>query len=160
MSLQAPFRFLPGILRNFGGIVNATFVDSDATYTVSGPAITPGGALVSQVRQATLFGLSKRAYNGTLYYEDDKFSARVSASYRSGYIDANSGTGNIFEGYNSTINVDASVRYRLTEQLELSLEGINLTDEFRDRWTDEDTNRNYEYNHFGRTILVGARFKL
>jgi TonB-dependent receptor len=160
ISLQAPFRFLPGFLSNFGGIVNATFVDSNATYTVSGPAVVPGGALVNETRSATLFGLSKRAYNGTLYYEDDKFSARVSASYRSGFIDANSGTGNIFEGYNSTINVDASVRYRVTEQLELSLEGINLTDEYRDRWTDIDTKRNYEYNHFGRTILVGARFKM
>jgi TonB-dependent receptor len=160
ISLQAPFRFLPGVLKNFGGIANATFVDSDATYSVSGPATTPGGALINSTRQATLFGLSRTAYNGTLYYEDTKFSARVSASYRSGFIDANSGTGNVFEGYAATVNVDASVRYRLTEQLEVSLEGINLTDEYRDRWTDVDQRRNYEYNHFGRTILFGARFKL
>ncbi len=38
------------------------------------------------------------------------------------YIDAGSGTGNVFEGYNSTINVDASIRYKLTDCLELSLE--------------------------------------
>jgi len=107
-----------------------------------------------------LFGLSKRQYNGTLYYEDAKFSARGSISYRGPYIDANSGTGNIFEGYNSTINVDASVRYKLTPNVELSLEGTNLTDEYRDRYTDLDANRNYEYNHFGRTVLIGARFKM
>ncbi len=160
ISLQAPFRFLPGILSNFGGIANATFVDSDATYTVSGPAVVPGGPLVAETRTATLFGLSKRAYNGTLYYEDTKFSARVSASYRSGFLDATSGTGNVFEGYNSTINIDASMRYRLTEALEFSLEGINLTDEYRDRFTDVDANRNYEYNHFGRTILAGVRYKM
>jgi TonB-dependent receptor len=160
VSLQAPFRFLPGFLSNFGGIVNATFVDSDAVYTVSGPAVVPGGALISETRTATLFGLSKRAYNGTLYYEDDKFSARVSASYRSGFLDATSGTGNVFEGYNSTINVDASMRYRLTEALEFSVEGINLTDEYRDRFADVDANRNYEYNHFGRTILFGVRYKM
>ncbi|MFN3388794.1 MAG: TonB-dependent receptor, partial [Allosphingosinicella sp.] len=160
VSLQAPFRFLPDFLSNFGGIVNATFVDSDADYRVSGPAVVPGGALVAETRSATLFGLSKRAYNGTLYYEDDAFSARVSASYRSGFIDANSGTGNVFEGYNSTINIDASMRYRLTEALEFSIEGINLTDEYRDRWTDIDANRNYEYNHFGRTVLVGVRYKI
>ena len=160
VSLQAPFTFLPGPLSNFGGIANATFVDSDATYEVSGPAVAPGGALISETRNATLFGLSKKAFNATLYYEDSKFSARVSGSYRSGFIDANSGTGNIFEGYASTVNVDASVRYRITEQLEISLEGINLTDEYRDRWTDIDTRRNYEYNHFGRTVLAGARFKM
>ncbi|MCI4591836.1 TonB-dependent receptor [Sphingobium sp. BYY-5] len=160
LSVQAPFTFLPGFLSHFGGIVNATFVDSSANYTVSGPAVVPGGGNIAAVRNATLFGLSKRAFNGTLYYEDEKFSARVSASYRSKYIDQNSGTGNVFEGYNSTVNVDASVRYKLTDWIELSLEGINLTDDYRDRYTDLDANRNYEQLHFGRTIQVGARFKL
>ncbi|WP_158013980.1 TonB-dependent receptor [Sphingomonas sanxanigenens] len=160
ISLQAPFTFLPGFLSRFGGIFNATFVDSNADYNVAGPAIVPGGALIAATRSSTLFGLSKRAFNGTLYYEDKKFSARASASYRSGYNDANSGTGNIFEGYRSTVNVDASIRYKLTEWLELSVEGVNLTDEYRERFTDEDAQRNYENNHFGRTFLVGARFKM
>lgn len=160
IALQAPFRFLPGWLSNFGGLVNATFVDSDADYLVSGPAIVSGGGLVSATRNGTLFGLSKRQYNGTLYYEDGRFSARVSLSYRSRYADANSGTGNIFEGYNSAFNVDASVRYQINSRIEISVEGINLTDDYRDRFTDIDANRNYENNHFGRTILFGARFRL
>jgi TonB-dependent receptor len=162
LSVQAPFRFLPGFLSNFGGIANATFISSSAGYRPDLPAITPGGGLQpsKDPRNATLFGVSKRAYNATLYYEDKKFSARASISYRSGYIDANSGTGNVFEGYNSITNVDASLRYRITEQLELSLEGTNLTDAYRDRYVDVDANRNYEYNHFGRTFLMGARFKM
>ncbi len=160
VSLQAPFRFLPGFLSNFGGIVNATFVDSDADYSVSGPAIVPGGALQGTTRTSTLFGLSKRAFNGTLYYDDGKFSARGSISYRSRYVDANSGTGNIFEGYGSTINVDASMRYAITDNIEISVEGINLTDEYRYRFTDFDADRNYENNHFGRTFLFGARVKI
>lgn len=160
LALQTSFRFLPGFLRNFGAIANATFIDSDASYTQSGPAVVPGGALVAVTRTETLYGLSKRAYNGTLYYEDQRFSARGSISYRGPYVDAGSGTGNIFEGYNSTINVDASMRYKLTPWLELSLEGTNLTDQYRDRYVDVDANRNYEYNHFGRTFLAGARFKI
>ena len=160
IALQAPFKFLPGFLANFGGIANATFISSNADYNVNGPAIVPGGPLVSGIRNATLFGLSKRSYNGTLYYEDTKFSARASVSYRGRYIDANSGTGNVFEGYGSTINLDASVRYRITDQIEVSVEGVNLTDEYRFRYTDFDANRTYENNHFGRTILFGARFKL
>ncbi len=172
LSLQAPFTFLPGFLRNFGGIVNATFISSDATYTVAGPTVNPCvpgatpaapctfGPNVGAVRTTTLFGLSKTAYNGTLYYEDSKFAARASASFRQGYVDANSGTGNVFEGYGDTINVDASVRYKITEQIELSLEGVNLTDEYRFRYTDLDAQRNYENHHFGRTFLFGARVKL
>jgi outer membrane receptor protein involved in Fe transport len=111
-------------------------------------------------RTATLFGVSKTAYNGTLYYDDGKFSARISGSYRSRYIDANSGTGNVFEGYGSTVNVDASMRYKLTDNIEISVEGNNLTDEYRYRYTDFDADRNYENNHFGRTILFGARLKI
>ncbi|MBR2173771.1 TonB-dependent receptor [Sphingopyxis sp.] len=160
VSLQAPFKFLPGFLSNFGGIVNATYVDSDADYSVAGPSIVPGGANVGAIRNGTLFNLSKRAYNGTLYYDDGKFSARASVSYRSRYADANSGTGNVFEGYGSTINVDASVRYAITDNIEISVEGINLTDEYRYRFTDIDADRNYENNHFGRTFLFGARVKI
>ncbi len=160
VSLQAPFKFLPGFLSNFGGIVNATYVDSDADYSVAGPSIVPGGANVGAIRNGTLFNLSKRAYNGTLYYDDGKFSARASVSYRSRYADANSGTGNVFEGYGSTINVDASIRYAITDNIEISVEGINLTDEYRYRFTDIDADRNYENNHFGRTFLFGARVKI
>jgi TonB-dependent receptor len=160
VALQAPFKFLPGWLSNFGGIVNATYVDSSADYRVSGPAVAPGGGLVSENREGTLFGLSKWAANATLYYDDGRFSARATVSYRSRYADANSGTGNIFEGYNSAFNLDASVRYAITPNIEVSVEGINLTDDYRDRYTDLDVNRNYENNHFGRTILFGARFRL
>lgn len=172
LSVQAPFKFLPGFLSNFGGIANATFVDSTATYSVVGPTINPCvpqanpalacnfGPNVAATRTGTLFGLSKTSFNATLYYEDAKFSARASVSYRGPYVDANSGTGNVFEGYNKSVNVDASVRYRLTDYLEFSVEGINITDDYRSRYTDLDANRNYEYNHFGRTILFGARLKM
>lgn len=168
LSVQAPFKFLPGFLRNFGGIANATFIDSSASYGVVGPSslvcatqftcrlVAPSAVQ----RTSTLFGLSKKAFNGTLYYEDAKFSARGSISYRGPYVDQNSGTGNVFEGYSATTNFDASVRYRLTKWLEVSLEGTNLTDTYRYRYTDLDANRIYENNHFGRTILFGARAKL
>ncbi len=167
VSLQAPFTFLPGFLSRFGGIVNGTLIDSSATYSVAGPTVATCvgancafGPNVAATRRGTLFGLSKKAFNATLYYEDNVFSARVSGSYRSRFADANSGTGNVFEGYNSTWNLDASVRYKISEKIELSLEGVNLLDTYRDRWTDVDANRNYENNHFGRTILFGARVKM
>ena len=162
-AIQGPFSFLPGFWSNFGGIANLTLVDSDVDYNVNGAATVPTGTFPTLVRRAetaTLFDLSKRAYNVTLYYEADKFSARASAAYRSGFIDATSDTGNVFEGYNSSVNIDASMRYRLTDNFEVSLEGTNLTDEYRDRFTDLEADRNYEYNHFGRTIMFGLRYKM
>jgi iron complex outermembrane recepter protein len=164
IAIQAPFRFLPGFLKNFGGIANATFIDSTATYSQSAPAtaVNANGSLTLPNKNftSTLYGVSKKAFNATLYYEDKKFSARASISYRGPYVDAGSGTGNVFEGYNAITNVDASVRYKLTDWIELSVEGTNLTDAYRDRYTDTAANRNYEYNHFGRTFMFGARFKM
>lgn len=165
-AVQGPFRFLPGFWSNFGGIANVTLVDSNVDYRVNGAATAAPTAtgnfpvLVARNENASLFDLSKRAFNATLYYEAGKFSARTSVAYRSGYIDAASDTGNVFEGYNSTVNVDASMRYRVSDQFEVSLEGVNLTDEYRDRFTDLAADRNYEYNHFGRTIMFGVRYKM
>ena len=160
LGVQAPFRFLPGFLSHFGGIANATFISSTVQYHVTGPATVPGGGNPGSDIKATLYGLAKRAYNATLYYDDGRFSARASVAYRSGFIDNASATGNVFEGYNSITNVDASIRYKLTQHLEFSIEGTNLTDSYRDRYVDLEANRNYEYNHFGRTFMFGARFTM
>ncbi|HEX7851511.1 MAG TPA: TonB-dependent receptor [Sphingomonas sp.] len=158
INLQGPFRFLPGFLRNFGGIANATFVSSTVNYNVTGPATTPGGGNPGSVVSSSLYGLAKRSYNATLYYDDGKFSARASIAYRSGFIDNASATGNIFEGYNPITNVDASMRYKVTKNFEVSVEGTNLTDSYRDRYVDAVANRDYEYNHFGRTFMFGLRY--
>jgi iron complex outermembrane recepter protein len=162
VALQLPFKAFTDapILRNFGFLGNATFISSDATFNLQGPAIAPGGALQNITVTNTLSNVSKRAYNATLYYDDSKFSARVMVSYRGRYHEGASGTGNLLEGYGATTNLDASVRYKLTDWLELSVEGNNLLDTYRYRFTDFDADRNYENNHFGRTILFGARFKM
>jgi iron complex outermembrane recepter protein len=166
LSLQLPFSvFAEGFLANFGVLGNATFVDSNVEYTLTTPAtaLNSSGNPVSgpaTVFTAPLIDLAKTAYNGTIYYEDDRFSARVSAAWRGSYIDGTSGNLNIFEGFGSTLNVDASVRYRLTESIEVSLEGTNLTDEYRERWVNEPSQRNYENNHFGRVIMAGVRVQI
>lgn len=161
LAAQIPFSaFTSGFLGNFGILANATFIDSNANFNLQGPAIAPGGALQNIALTNTLSNVSKRAYNGTFYYDDGAFSARVMVSYRGRYHEGASGTGNLLEGYGATTNVDASVRYKLTEWMELSVEGNNLLDTYRYRFTDFDADRNYENNHFGRTLLFGARFKI
>ncbi len=160
IAAQIPFSaFTDGFFGNFGILANATFIDSNADFIVQGPATTPGGALVNVTRRAALANVSKRSYNGTFYYDDGKFSARIMGTYRSRWHEGASGTGNILEGYGSQFNLDASIRYKFTEWLEVSLEGNNLTDTYRYRFTDFDADRNYENNHFGRTFFLGARFK-
>ena len=163
IGLQGPFRFLPGIWRHFGAVVNATFINSNQPDTVSGPGTTVSSsgaiALVASTINPTFFGLSKVSYNGTLYYEDGKLSTRVSLSYRGPYNDQNSATGNILEGYGGLTTVDASIRYALTRRAELTFDASNLTDAYQYHWTDVSAQRNYEYSHFGRNFSIGARYK-
>lgn len=161
LAAQIPFNaFTDDFWGNFGLLANATFIDSDATFNLQGPAITPGGALQNATVVNTLSNVSKQAYNATLYYDDGSFSARVMGSYRGRFHEGASATGNLLEGYGETWNMDASMRYKVTEWLELSVEGNNLLDTYRYRYTDFGADRNYENNHFGRTILFGARLKM
>lgn len=167
VAAQIPFKvFTEGFFGNFGIIANATFIDSNANFNLQGPITVARqangslGALTPVALTNTLSNVSKRAYNGTFYYDDGTFSGRVMVSYRGRYHEGASGTGNLLEGYGATTNLDASLRYKLTEWLELSVEGNNLLDTYRYRFTDFDADRNYENNHFGRTFLFGARMKI
>jgi len=161
LALQLPFKmFAPsGIFSNVGLLANATFIDSKANFNLQGPVTVSGGALSTVALTNTLSNVSKVAWNATLYYDDGKFAARAMLSYRGRFHEGSSGTGNLLEGYAATTNLDASIRYKITPSVEISLEGNNLLDTYRYRFTDWDANRNYENNHFGRNLLLGARFK-
>jgi iron complex outermembrane receptor protein len=151
INLQQPFTFLPGFLSRFGVLANYTYVNSDIKYLTSA---VPGDPVVN----ATLVGLSKNAYNGTLFYEDSKLGARVSVAYRDGYLTAVPGNDfNTWHGTNATTNIDAQISYNLTKHLRISLEGLNLTDEYADLYVDRD-NRLNAYTHTGRQIVAGVRY--
>ena len=140
---QQPFTFLPGPLRNLGFIGNYTYVTSRVNYGPYG--------------YNQLTGQSKNNFNATLYYETKKVSARVSAAYRDKYLlSFPGGNNNTEEGVNSTLNIDANISYNLTKNITLQIQGVNLTDEYNDRYIDA-TDRVSNYRHFGREILFGAR---
>lgn len=149
VNVQQPFTFLPGVLSNFGVLANYTYVDSDIEYLTS----ATGATTVT----APLIGLSKHAANATLYFETKKFSIRGSIAYRSNYLTAVPGTeGNAYNGTNGTTNIDAQISYNITDNIKLSLEGINLTDELNDQFVDE-TNRLNVLTHSGRQFVLSAR---
>ncbi|RIV77211.1 TonB-dependent receptor [Pelagerythrobacter aerophilus] len=154
-GLNLPFSAFSdsSMLRHFGVLGNVTLIDSKVDYNF-------GDDENPEIYTRPLLGLSKKSANGTVYYDDGKLSIRVSGAYRGGYITGTSGNSNIFEGFGSSFNLDAAIRYQLTDQIELSLDGTNLTDDYRYRWTDDFARRNYENNHFGRVIMAGVRFKL
>ncbi|ACT60478.1 TonB-dependent receptor [Hirschia baltica] len=149
-SFQVPFSTFTELafVSDMGFVGNYTMVDSDVDYTFG-----------SEVISERLLGMSKSSYNATVYYENDKLSARIAAAYRDDYITSTSGNSNVFEGYAPSLRVDFSSSYSLTESLGLSFEALNLTDEYTDRFTDLENDRRYEYEHTGRVFMVGAKYK-
>ncbi|HEV7607308.1 MAG TPA: TonB-dependent receptor [Steroidobacteraceae bacterium] len=158
VSYQQPFTFLPGVWSNFGTILNYTGVESEITYlTVSGPAGQP--PVITAVTD-DLTGLSKRAYNATLYFDNKTFSARVSAAFRSDYLTTVPGrNSNDVEGTAETLNIDFSSSYNINDHFTVSLEALNLTDEVQDQWVGSAADRLSYYHHQGTQYYLGARFK-
>ncbi len=151
VSWQQPFTFLPEPFDGFGAILNYTFVESEIQYVTAAGA----NSLITD-----LVGLSENAYNATLYYERERFSARVSAAYRDDYLTTVPGrNNNDVEGTKDTMTVDFSASWQWSKQLEFTLEGINLTDEYDDQWVDSSGDRASVYHHTGRQYFVGVRYK-
>ncbi|AUW59945.1 TonB-dependent receptor [Sphingobium sp. SCG-1] len=152
VNYQHQLSFLPGFLKNVGILANYTYVKADLKYPGPGGFGTVVGPLTN---------LSKHTANGTLFYEDRLLSLRSSVSYRSGYVEAFGGGArdqNSEEGVNSAINVDASIGINVNDNLTLTIEGNNLTNERKDQYI--DANDRVVLNHtFGRQFYFGVRFK-
>lgn len=148
-----PFTFLPGKFANLGVQLNYTYVDSQIQY------LTSTGA---NSFKTDLTGLSKHSWNATLYYEGERFSGRVSATNRDDFLLQVPATESGFDvhGQTGTTTVDASVRYKINDKLELSLEGINLTDEPQESWVQNANGQlPLDYSETGRQYLLGLRYK-
>jgi TonB-dependent receptor len=154
IGFQAPFSAfhegLPLVIRSMGLVANYTYVDSTANYDFFGNNVTE-----------RLLGLSNGSYNATLYYDDSKFSARVSLAYRSDYLlGGPNQNSNLWQWAEASTRVDFSSSYNVTDYLKVSLEGLNVTDNpFSSRY-DVTARRRSLYNTNGRTFLLGARLSL
>lgn len=153
-----PFTFLPGKWSNLGMQLNYTYVESKIQY------LTSSGAAA---QKTDLTGLSKNAWNATLFYEGERWSGRVSATNRDDYLIQVPGTEKGFDsdgrgvhGQSGTTFLDASIRYRISDQLEISLEGANLTNEAQESWvSNPSVSLPLEYSETGRQYTLGLRYK-
>ena len=152
ITLQTPFTFLPEAFEGLGGLFNYTQVESEVEYIVS-------PTLGTTTRQP-IVGQSPSSWSATLYYERGPFEARVSATYRDEFLirvpGANS---NDVEGKAESTNVDMSMSYDLGDNLTFTFEGINLTDQYDERWINSQRQNNLNYEHTGREFVFGVRYR-
>ncbi|MFC4656134.1 TonB-dependent receptor [Rheinheimera marina] len=149
---QQPFSFLPEPWNHFGIQSNLTWIDYMKDLADPLTDVT-----LSLLAEET----SRLAYNTTLYYEHGDFSARFSWNFRERYIkeylDKYKDEGNFGRGYEDKGQLNFSSRYKVSKNLSVSFEAINLTNAATEQWSDVYTSRPVEYLLTGRQFLVGVR---
>ncbi len=144
-AVQHDFTFLPAPFDHFGVVANGTWIDGDQKAIYNGVAQT-----------IPLFNLSKWAANATLYFETERFGARVSTAYRSRYITGAGSNANVGDGIRPTNNVDFQIRYSPAENLRFVIEGINVTNRPIEQFADLSADRTLVYTRSGRIFTFGV----
>jgi iron complex outermembrane receptor protein len=176
ISYQQDLSFLPGWMKNFGVQANFTKLSSELSYIVDPGtiAVPPNIAATPRVlANGPFLGASPKSANATLYYETPKWSARVSWAYRDRYVttyplaagtcapgECNSPLINDFLGSEATKVIDAAVKFQVTDYLQFTVEGLNLTNQTEDRWAYENEPVVTQYSSTGRQIFAGFRLTL
>ena len=117
VGLDQPLTFLPAPLDGFGIQANYTYVDSSFDKTTEALSFGFPGA-------------SKHNFNAVGYYEKSGFAARVAYVYRSDYFVNLGGGGDRSSEPQFTKGSDqlnASISYKITPNIEVSFAGVNLT---------------------------------
>ena len=156
VNAQVQLRFLPGFLRNLGVLGSYTYVKSRINYILASANGVP-----TQTTTDDLIDLSPHAASGTLYYEDKRFSIRSTASFRDRFnrgIPSGANDSDV-RANASTLFVDASASYNLTENFKLILEAQNLTDERNTLYIDSKRQDTLFETRLGRTFTAGATVK-
>lgn len=140
---QLPLSMLHSALEGFGINANYTMLDSSLAGESDLGIKTP------------MPGLADKAYNFTLYYENDRFDARVSYNYKGEYVESIGY--NMYPIYRDAYGqTDFSIGYRITDNIKLSLEGINITNEKTTGYT-MDPSFPTMYETSGRRLALGIR---
>ncbi|MFC3114424.1 TonB-dependent receptor [Cellvibrio fontiphilus] len=137
---QQALSFLPGFMSNMGVVTNFTHVSA-----------------------GDMTGLSENSYNMTVYYEEDQYGLRLSANNRDDYLlSIPGGNGHVAEMKYGPTHVDFSSFYHFSDNLTVTFEVINLTDEEERIYGTGDGTMDLtrEINHTGRQFFVGVRYSL
>jgi TonB-dependent receptor len=181
VNVQSDFGFISDAFENFGITANYTHIESELTYLTNTVLSTrrdqTTGTAVNEFAQGPFLNTSPDAFNATLYYEDKKFSARVSGAYRERYVNRfplaagtcspgtttnNGGPCNSpviadFGYTENTLNVDFATSYNVTDWLRVTFEARNLTNSTTHRTMYQANPVTQLYQSTGRVFTAGAR---
>ncbi|WP_111979369.1 TonB-dependent receptor [Algibacillus agarilyticus] len=148
LMFQHAFDGLPAPFDGLGVFSNYSYVDSEV-YEFK-PVNNP----------YTLGGMSKHNANVTLWYDNYGVDARVSVNYRSEYTGINSWKPQKVNLNGAETTVDATVGYSVTDNLKVTLQAQNLTNEPSISYWDNDKDKLASNVEWGRRFLVGFNYSM
>jgi iron complex outermembrane receptor protein len=149
------FNFLPGFWSGFGVLANYTKAEAEIEYI-----LTSAGGVPTSTTTADLVGLSPNAASGTLFYENNRFSVRTTASYRDRFFRAlPASPGSDVRGDLATTFVDAQASWFVNDYLTIMLEAQNLTGERNTLYIDNSREDTLFQTEIGTTYTLGATLK-
>ncbi|AVR97491.1 TonB-dependent receptor [Pseudoduganella armeniaca] len=139
------YDWLPGWLGGFGVEANGTYMHGGLTE--------PDGKVNS------FAGMSKWAYNLIGLYERGDWSARVAYSWRSRFVSEYAYRATQYDLVVDPMkSLDASLTYKLSKNLSLTVDGTNLTDfQYKDYHSVPELPR--DVRRYDRTVGVALRWK-
>lgn len=114
-TIQSRLGFITPAMDNFGFVANYTYTDSSANFGQE-----------NDVRSQGLPGLSKNSYNLTAYYDDGRFDARFSYSWRARYLAQFSDDFGVPRFTDPYGQLDFSTNYEINDAFSVQLQVLNL----------------------------------
>jgi TonB-dependent receptor len=163
INAQIPFKFIDvPVLNNFGVLANYTRVESEIEY-ITGTAVNPAapnGFDITRTVTNDLVDLSKNTASATLFYDDGRFGARITGSYRDKYIRGiPASIGSDIRANKANTFVDFSSSFNVNDNLTLIFEVQNVTEERNTLYIDSVREDTLFQTEIGRTATLGATFK-
>ncbi|GAC21233.1 TonB-dependent receptor [Paraglaciecola arctica] len=146
VAYQQIFDSLPAPFDGLGVQANYTNIDSSADYSQLGAS-----------GELTLEGLSEHNANLVAFYEKDAIKLRLAYNYRSDFINE---AVSYIGGPKSTDDfgqLDFRGSYDINENLQVFVEGINITNETLSQFYDLDKAQLSGYEDFGARYAIGVR---
>jgi len=151
-AFQRQLDFLPGkFLKGFGVYANYTYTQSDA----KGISDADG----NERSNVSLPGTAPHMINGSLFWENSKFSARASANFAADYLDELGASEFQDSYYDKQFFLDMNVSYKITKSLRIFAEANNITNQPL-RYYQGTSGRTKQLEYYQARYNLGVKFDL
>ncbi|WP_339898034.1 TonB-dependent receptor [uncultured Gilvimarinus sp.] len=149
LGYNQTFDFLPGALKGLGFTGSYSYTESEVENTISSGAVG---------WDATLPGLAPNVFTGTIFYDYEGFSTRLSVNYRDAFVNEEvmaEDPQNVYYAEETILNYQAS--YSFDSGLSVEFQVSNLTDEPSLTYFGEPAQTG-NINYYGRQVFAGVSY--